>query len=56
MIEFFAEQYADMMDGEIKDPVSFVEDYLGVKLYWYQKVYLRLLFSKRKGNKYGLRY
>lgn len=35
------------------DPIRFAEDYLGVKLYWYQKLHLRLL--RKKGNKRELR-
>lgn len=43
------------MDTKI-DPVLFCEKYLGIKLHWYQKLYLKLycIFNNLKGEGYLL--
>lgn len=32
--------------NKYKNPVKFTEDYLGIKLHWYQKVLLRMVYEK----------
>ena len=36
-----------------KNPYKFIEDFYGVKLHWYQKIWIKSMCLRRNGDNYG---